>query len=1069
MRQELFTDIDPPIKHALQRRKRRVNKRKLYEYSKSAFIRVFPLSYLELAKENEYTTLEAAEKYVLGVQHTDPVRDPVSSYTKKYKAKDDTGAEISYGYNRPVAGLTGLSVQYEGFSGKGLVKMQLKGVINTLEDLDIYKPVLFSPGKYWCLEWGYLPDTDKEFGDGITDNLITIENITTLYEGENIEGIFDLVENHRKITKGTSEIQIAVVNNYEYTLNAAGSFEFVVDFMGNSTLFKNLQSGAVGAGFKSETATMTDADGKPLTEEQYKKLMNVVASIEPTEFDAAAFIQDAQAQAQTIIGDKLRVDPGVEGGMNLEIVEKFKASTPNDFFKNLKNYIIECYKSTGKDTSPKYSFAVNNSLISQGVLPAEKAHGNSELNVKKHGIYYEAEKASINQAGQKFDYSAFNNEIGPYVTWGWFEDNILNVVYSKNKDTTKPMKWESIDQDGIPLPLNSHKYLYTTTPDKLIIPGRMPDMLEKKYAVGEAQNLGGLDNAIQRGDFVDVMVIQPVETGYSGDGGAATTAEISAYKTKEQLKEEKLAEFKRDYYATRPEIGTEGDAARRLKTVRPVEGKQYGGKPATGEGAWGIENAIKVHGIFGAYHPIVHDYLRISESAFGFDETYVAPEQSETLVLPKDIGKDFYDVREQRAPTVPDVKGSIRRLVLHYKLIEESFIGAATPIEGLRILINKIENMGYKGFWEFEIFEVDNKIGVYEKNSLPAAAEGVINVVRNQIIDSTIQDETPSFGEVFVFPTWNEAGGFVLNQNLTVKMPSGKMLAMVYGSSLEGRNAIQNKAMTDGTDPQLFSAISAGKTDPQKIKVEPAFQGSEIDVVKHIDKIGKKTTTRIAQKYITSKVKLQGSVNKDEAVQYRFVGEKRVPIDGIDGNIFSKGISVDAFGRMYENVKQVMNYRLQKSFEFKDGIYTTITGRDTRRLDVAELSIKIQGLSGLNWGNQFHTDYIEERFKAETVFYITKINHEINESNWTTEIVGNMLAVFKDDYIKSTVAITPAEDKYIDIKLSDADRKLISKMAKNHKDLLLNSGRMYLEMNTGGKKDGTGWYRSDDAGGLQAN
>ena len=1045
MRQELFTDIDPPIKQALQRRKRRVNKRKLYEYSKSAFIRVFPLSFLELAKENEYTTLEAAEKYVLGVQHTDPVRDPVSSYTKKYKGKDNTGAEITYGYNRPVPGITGLSVQYEGFSGKGLVKMQLKGVINTLEDLDIYKPVLFSPGKYWCLEWGYLPDTDKEFGDGITDNLITIENVTTLYETENIEGIFELVEDHRRTTKGTSEIQIAVVNNYEYTLNAAGSFEFVVDFMGNSTLFKNLQSGAVGSGFKSETATMTDADGNPLTEEQYKALMNMVASIEPKELDAEAFKQDARAQAQTIIGDNLRVDVGIEGGMNLEIVEKFKASTSNDFFKNLKNYIIECYKSTGKDTTPEYTFGVNKSLKMQGVLPAEEAHGNSELNVKKYGMYYEAEKTAITQAGQKFDYNAFNNEIGPYVTWGWFEDNILNVVYSKNKDTSKPMKWESIDQDGIPLPLNSHKYLYTTTPDKLIIPGRMPDILEQKFAITEPT---AFDAPIQRGDFVDVMVIQTGEN--LKKTGEQIGADAAAYK--DQKNKGELTEWQKNYLATRGEYGTEGDVGRRLKTGPPVEGKQYGGKPATGEGAWGIENAINVHGIFGAYHPIVHDYLRISESAFGFDETYVRPEPKTRGEVVKDFDEDLYDVREQRAPTVPDIKGSIRRLVLHYKLIEESFIGAATPIEGLRTLINKIENMGYKGFWEFEIFEVDNKIGVYEKNSLPAVSEGVINVVRNQIIDSTIQNETPPFGEVFVFPTWNEAGGFVLNQNLTVKMPSTTMLSMIYGQSIEGRNALQNKTFGDGDQPQLFSYISErppadgadGKvTPPQKINVDPGFQGSKIDVTKSIGLSGIKSYGYISLRETWTKLKPEIKT-KGAAIEYRFEGAKNISIDGVgdEGSIFSRGISIDAYGVMYDNIKQVMNYRLQKDYMKEGGIYTKITDRTTRVLDMCELSLKIQGLSGLNWGNQFHTDYIEQRFKDETVFFVSKVNHEVSEANWTTEIVGGMRAIFKDDYVKEAVTLSTLENRSINIKLSEADNKLIGKMRKTHHKILINSGRM---------------------------
>ena len=1067
MRQELFSDIDPDIKHALQTRKKRIGNipKDIREYSKSAFVRVFPLSIVELAAKDEIEAGEAVERYTLGMQpplEGGGVRDPLSSYTTKYSATDKKGTEYTYGYNRPIPGIIGLSVQYEGFSGKGLVRMQLKGVINTLEDLNIYKPILFTPGKYWMLEWGYIPHKEDE----ITNNLITIGNAYKLYAENRIVDVFKLVEEHRKTTKGTAEIQVAVVNNYEYTLNAAGSFEFTVDFMGNSTLFKNLQSGAVGAGFKSETATMTDADGNPLTEEQYKALMNVVASIEPKEFDAAAFIQDAKAQAQTIIGDNLRVDVGMEGGMNLEIVEKFKAATPNDFFKNLKNYIIECYKSTGTDTSPEYTFGINKSLKMQGVLPAEEAKGKSELDVKKHGIYYEAEKAPISQAGQKFDYNAFNNEIGPYVTWGWFEDNILNVVYSKNKDTSHPLKWESIDQNEIPIPLNSHKYLYTTTPDKLIIPGRMPDMLETKYALP----LLHPEESIARGNYIDVMLITPGQN-YAGpsksvpDASISTGASLSENKSKKQLGEEA---FEKKYLKNRGQ-----SVAERAGTAQFIEDAASGDGTSYVTEVGGIEDAVNVHKIFGAYHPIVHDYIRISESALGFDETYVRPEPKTYGGIVEDFDKDLYDVRERYIGTKLNKRGSIRRLILHYRLIQESFINATTPIEGLKILLNKIENMGYKGFWDFRIFEVDNKIGIYEKNSLTSKADGTISKVLEQIrsntLDSRQQSDTPPEDEVFVFPTWNKDGGFVINQNLTVKMPTTTMLAMVYGNSLQGKKAIQNKSFGDDNSPQLFSVISAGDTNPQKVSVDPGFQGSLIDIVKHIDKTGKKTTTRIAQKYITSKTSEKLNSRQGIAVQYRFIGEKKIPIDGIEGSIFSRGASIDAFGRMYENVKQVMNYRLQKTFEFRDGIYIPITSRNTRVLDMAELSIKIQGISGLNWGNQFHTDYIEQRFKDEVVFYITKVNHEINEGNWTTEIVGGMRAVFNDNYVKSTVTISSAEDRYIDIQLSDADKRLIIKMAKSHKDILINSGRMYLEMNMGAKKSGEGWYAAVGSGYLVAN
>ena len=112
---------------------------------------------------------------------------------------------------------------------------------------------------------------------------------------------------------------------------------------------------------------------------------------------------------------------------------------------------------------------------------------------------------------------------------------------------------------------------------------------------------------------------------------------------------------------------------------------------------------------------------------------------------------------------------------------------------------------------------------------------------------------------------------------------------------------------------------------------------------------------------------------------------------------------------------------------------------------MAELSIKISGISGLNWGNQFHTDYIEERFKKEVIFFISKVNHEINEGNWTTEIVGGMRATLKDEYVKEAVSLNAFDDRYIDIKLSEADSKLIGKMKKDHSQILINSGRMYSE------------------------
>jgi hypothetical protein len=270
------------------------------------------------------------------------------------------------------------------------------------------------------------------------------------------------------------------------------------------------------------------------------------------------------------------------------------------------------------------------------------------------------------------------------------------------------------------------------------------------------------------------------------------------------------------------------------------------------------------------------------------------------------------------------------------------------------------------------------------------------------------------------------------------------MLSMIYGQSIEGRNALQNKTFGDGDQPQVYSVISEGpSTLPQKINVDPGFQGSKIDVTKSIGLSGIKSYGYISLRETWTKLN-PILITKEATIEYSFEGVKNISIDGVgdEGSIFERGISIDAYGVMYDNIKQVMNYRLQKDYMKEGGIYIKITDRTTRVLDMAELSIKIQGLSGLNWGNQFHTDYIEQRFKDEVVFFITKVNHEITEMNWTTEIVGGMRATFKDDYIKEAVTLDTLENRHIDIKLSAADNKLINKMRKNHKSILINSGRM---------------------------
>ena len=55
-----------------------------------------------------------------------------------------------------------------------------------------------------------------------------------------------------------------------------------------------------------------------------------------------------------------------------------------------------------------------------------------------------------------------------------------------------------------------------------------------------------------------------------------------------------------------------------------------------------------------------------------------------------------------------------------------------------------------------------------------------------------------------------------------------------------------------------------------------------------------------------------------------------------------------------------------------------------------ELELEIDGIGGIYPGNSFHSTYLPQNYKDSTVFQAVNVNHTVNESGWTTTIVGKM-------------------------------------------------------------------------------
>lgn len=93
---------------------------------------------------------------------------------------------------------------------------------------------------------------------------------------------------------------------------------------------------------------------------------------------------------------------------------------------------------------------------------------------------------------------------------------------------------------------------------------------------------------------------------------------------------------------------------------------------------------------------------------------------------------------------------------------------------------------------------------------------------------------------------------------------------------------------------------------------------------------------------------------------------------------------------------------INKMFEYME----QQTSEDTAPLIPAELSITIDGIGGVRWGDAFKVSYLPERYIKNAVFQVKDITHSVTVESWTTTIVGLMRPRYKPTVIvgvKNTV------------------------------------------------------------------
>ena len=475
-------------------------------------------------------------------------------------------------------------------------------------------------------------------------------------------------------------------------------------------------------------------------------------------------------------------------------------------------------------------------------------------------------------------------EVGPYVTWGWMEDNIINKFFSKiGKDGELLSQIRSVERSVISdiesqlvsTQFLSSKYLLTFSADSVILPGRF-----------QAPTVNDL---LTRGEI------------------------------------ESAEEFEQNR-----------DAVRKLN-------------------GW--------------------------------------------IELEKQINDRFENIQGGgNQPLLPDNRGYIRNICLHYSIIQEAFTEINDLINGFKNLFGIIQRELIP-IMDLDVrLEEDNqgRIVCYDKN----AQRKKIDDFEDKKSDQTGYESDG----VFVFPTF-APNSIVKNQSLKTNITPQAVSAMTLGAQSDPNEYAGGiPQITEQTDAYALAQLFNSKFVPvgeekEKQELQDALlfgistpdstgtfgnktassnqedigngKGFPIDVEKVVKQTNEDLESSIERRSIKNKKTLQ--LKSDEYI-------KIVEINATEKDA---GIMWDLNGDLISEYAKSVEYFL---INHPQGVFK----QDRDPIVPLSISLEIDGTGGLYPGVLFTTNYLPRVYAENCFFIASSVSTAVDSSTWTTSIEGMM-------------------------------------------------------------------------------
>ena len=845
-------------------------------------------------------------------------------------------------YNRPIAGLKGISTRIQGQS-KAVRSAEIKWICWDFDTLQRLTPYFLAPGASVALEFGWMwsGHTPEEF---IYDNWKKLD----------ARKIGDLSKVVRNKGEGNQELVYGVVKNFTWTGRDDGGFDCVTEILSPSS---NVFSSPLG---DSETAPSFEipADIRNQIRDERRVRKSREGEVKK--------IRDNEA-IQQALAEKGLGSAGKDQNIDADVIQNIP---PKILFENFREILLNL----------KYEYNDGGVLGAGG--DADWFNGIVKNEDGSRGRK-EFDDTIICELLGVFENNSDIDEryLGPYITYGWFEDNILNRYVAKIHDGNKigyqirsvDRKFES--KDGVffyeSVKINNDSVnLITLNANEVIIPGQWPMDL----------------------DFVKANINDDTNTGIGGGSASSMGEDFEKYSWTRQSyiklmnKVRELPPFNVEPI-DESTLGDDSPSNKQMEKLKrrdvnireKIKGTKDGEAPPQGKGY--LRNLL------------IHS--KIIEEEMGRASSL----ESGLGNLLSRISAACGGIWEFKLTADSDNEFQV-------KVIEDS--STEKPVRNL--LNNKS--------LDFDTGEITN---------------GYVDTEGN----------VPNPG-LMVFPAW-QVNSIVYNQNMVTKLPSQMATAAIYGKNIRSGEAAAEDLTLDPAGRAIGKLFNAGMEEPKNPEdkilrnVQRVLGNSTYDnwgynalpennVVPELNSSatypdGKKGITldvdEIIQIYTEKQImeilndgvpvidpetgEPEASVGKKVLIGTLFVAAATISLPFALGAAGVYALSKEKnrkavanwfasdpdFRYLYSN-SGVMKKHFKSALMYFLKQSPTSLQRTKDIITPIELSITIDGTGGIYAGEAFSSSYIPKRYRDACAFQIMDVSHTLDSSGWKTELRGLM-------------------------------------------------------------------------------